>query len=55
VLAWFHSDTANVTLAVEISTRTPVNTFGVTLDNQADRSQMHISAADIESLTGRWT
>jgi len=45
-----YSDTANVTLAVEnLDANAPVNTFDVTLDNQADRSQMHISAAEIES------
>lgn len=45
-----YNDTADVTFAVEnLDADAPVNTFDVTLDNQADRSQMHISAAEIDS------
>lgn len=45
-----YNDTAELTFAVEnLDADAPVNTFDVTLDNQADRSQMHISAAEIAS------
>ncbi|WP_066418807.1 hypothetical protein [Halorubrum aethiopicum] len=46
-----YNDTANVTFAVENldATDAPANMFTVTLDNQADRSQIHISAAEIDS------
>ena len=45
-----YNESTELTFAVEnLDTDAPVNTFDVTLDNQADRSQMHISAAEIES------
>jgi len=45
-----YNDTAELTFAVEnLDADAPVNTFTATLDNQADRSQMHISPAEIAS------